>query len=97
MNLSAHQQCVPSAGRKLCGRRDDVKHVHQFLPHEIPGYNASHTINYLSFGTPVPNLINPLDGVTRVTTDSNYLLRRGRSLSIPLTIRIQYVPALGVA
>ena len=41
------------------------KHIHQFLLHEMQQYNASHTIDHLSFGTPFPLQYSPLDGATQ--------------------------------
>lgn len=41
----------------------DGMHIHQFVPTEAPGFNVSHTIHSLSFGTKYPNMPqNPLDG-----------------------------------
>lgn len=43
----------------------DGSHIHQFLPQDAPGFNVSHTINSLSFGTIHPGMpSNPLDSGT---------------------------------
>jgi len=45
-------------------------HVHDLAIYRFSGFNLTHTINKLSFGTEFPGIINPLDGVTK-TWDSN--------------------------
>jgi hypothetical protein len=42
----------------------DGHHIHQFVPAEAPGFNVSHTVNSLSFGTPYPGMKrkNPMMG-----------------------------------
>ncbi|KAF4322422.1 hypothetical protein BBO99_00000258 [Phytophthora kernoviae] len=44
--------------------------VHQFRPGQEHTYNASHIIHNLSFGTPYPGVVGPLDGVSKVAVQS---------------------------
>ena len=40
------------------------KHIHQFVMSDIPRFNCSHTINYLTFGQYYPNQNLPLNGMS---------------------------------
>ncbi|KAF1332745.1 Endoplasmic reticulum-golgi intermediate compartment protein, partial [Globisporangium splendens] len=44
--------------------------VHQFRPGQEMTFNASHIIHSLSFGTPYPGSIGPLDGTVKITESS---------------------------
>lgn len=44
--------------------------VHQFRPGQEHTYNSSHIIHNLSFGTPYPGVVGPLDGVKKVAERS---------------------------
>mmetsp|Transcript_19554 Transcript_19554/g.27284 ORF Transcript_19554/g.27284 Transcript_19554/m.27284 type:complete len:383 (-) Transcript_19554:58-1206(-) len=41
-------------------------HVHDLQPYKNFKFNLTHTVNKLSFGREIPNMINPLDGVVKV-------------------------------
>uniref|UniRef100_K3WDM7 Endoplasmic reticulum vesicle transporter C-terminal domain-containing protein n=1 Tax=Globisporangium ultimum (strain ATCC 200006 / CBS 805.95 / DAOM BR144) TaxID=431595 RepID=K3WDM7_GLOUD len=41
--------------------------VHQFRPGQEMTFNASHIVHSLSFGTPYPGSIGPLDGTVKIT------------------------------
>jgi hypothetical protein len=42
-------------------------HVHDLQPFKNLKFNLSHTINRLSFGKDFPGIVNPLDGVSKLT------------------------------
>jgi len=46
-------------------------HVHDLQPFNLPGFNLSHKIIRLSFGTEFPGIVNPLDDVTKYTELKN--------------------------
>lgn len=48
-------------------------HVHDLQAFGSKTFNLSHEIRFLSFGTPLPGVINPLDG-TNVTSDAHSLM-----------------------
>ncbi len=50
------------------------EHTHSFHLGELLEFNASHTIHHLSFGEPIPNVIDPLDSTTHVTPYSNLIV-----------------------
>ena len=48
----------------------DGAHIHQFLPQDAPGFNVSHTIHSISFGSIYPGMPpNPLDGITKIVDE----------------------------
>jgi len=47
-----------------------MKHIHQFKLQDLLIFNSSHTINYLAFGEIFPGIVNPLDGVARIVTQT---------------------------
>eukprot|EP01039_Chlorochromonas_danica_P010492 gene10491-11622_t len=50
----------------------DGRHVHHFNPALAPKFNISHTIHYLSFGEPYPNMpVNPLDKVSHIIPETS--------------------------
>eukprot|EP00761_Pharyngomonas_kirbyi_P014386 gb/GECH01014416.1/.p1 GENE.gb/GECH01014416.1/~~gb/GECH01014416.1/.p1 ORF type:complete len:339 (+),score=52.54 gb/GECH01014416.1/:1-1017(+) len=40
-------------------------HVHEFDPFTLMSFNTSHIIHKLAFGPKIPNIVNPLDGVSQ--------------------------------
>ena len=44
----------------------DGRLIHEFNPSEAEHFNTSHRINFLSFGPPVPGVVNPMDGMLRM-------------------------------
>jgi len=42
-------------------------HIHDLQPFNVPVFNVSHQINRISFGHDFPGIINPLDGVEKIT------------------------------
>ena len=44
----------------------DGRHVHMFLPEDAPGFNTSHVIHELSFGSPHPSA---LDGMQKIVSE----------------------------
>ena len=47
------------------------RHVAGYVPLEL--YNLSHRIDHLSFGSPVPGMVNPLDATLQITETRQYL------------------------
>lgn len=45
-------------------------HAHLALMIDSATYNFSHRIDHFSFGTPVPGIVNPLDGDLKITNES---------------------------
>uniref|UniRef100_A0A7S4KYL0 Endoplasmic reticulum vesicle transporter C-terminal domain-containing protein n=1 Tax=Paramoeba aestuarina TaxID=180227 RepID=A0A7S4KYL0_9EUKA len=54
-----------SPGKSLPG----LDHGHRHAALSENKYNVSHTINHLSFGADFPGHVNPLDGVTKISSD----------------------------
>jgi hypothetical protein len=52
-------------GRKAEAVNDN--HIHRFNIQELLMFNASHVINRLSFGDDFPGVLQPLDGVSKIT------------------------------
>ena len=52
------------------------RHVHDFMSFEASQYNVSHVIHRLGFGEDYPGLTNPLDGVSKILTESECLCGR---------------------
>ena len=44
----------------------DGRLIHEFNPSEAEHFNTSHRVNFLSFGPPVPGVVNPMDGMLRM-------------------------------
>jgi len=47
-------------------------HVHDLQPFKNLKFNLSHTINRLSFGKDFPGIVNPLDGVTKLSDQPDH-------------------------